>query len=259
MKYIFALLFLPLFVFSEESYNVSLCDTCFSPDSFRTAAINTGYKNQLVVIINTETGGARAYFVAPPGAVVTEFNYAKPKNLPADVQPAIDEYFIIKNAFDSIVQSVNSGVGSAVAENKYDVQVNVMSANGCGTPSDGSYHVIPDFPFYEACNNHDLCYEGSSSKGFCDSQFLFNMDSIVTSMPVNYFPVQLRSLAGVVLFRFLLYKQAGLYYFAVTNSQRALDSYCNNTLYDSPAECFSDDFDMVESKGQRSGLYIYNN
>ena len=148
MKYFtFILIIFSSLSLASEEYQPIICNNCYAPESFRAAAIATGYQDTLVVLVNSATGGARAYLVAPPETIPEDFNYAKPKNLPADVQPTIDEYFAFQNALQNyidLLETHNSGAGI----NKFEYEVLSSSANGCGSPDYFiSYHLVVDFPF----------------------------------------------------------------------------------------------------------------
>lgn len=116
-------------------------------------------------------------------------------------------------------------------------------ANGCGSPGNISYYFIPDQPFLDACNNHDICYTTSQTKHTCDSNFLRDMlakvDEIISLADVDGAMAEfllnerlVKSIIGEALV-----KMAGLYHRAVVNTESALNAYCNSTTAYNPPEC----------------------
>lgn len=108
-------------------------------------------------------------------------------------------------------------------------------ANGCGSPNAPGYEFIPNFPFKSACDAHDACFDAGLGFGYCNDQFISDMNNLV--------PLIVQALAAGTnndnaLFKHvatvLLNTQGEIYHLAV-NSQSALDVYCG--LHSSSIEC----------------------
>jgi RHS repeat-associated protein len=54
----------------------------------------------------------------------------------------------------------------------------VPGTNGCGAEGGLSHYLVPNLSFGGACDMHDFCYGSGLSKGFCDGQFLRNMQAV---------------------------------------------------------------------------------
>lgn len=97
--------------------------------------------------------------------------------------------------------------------------------NGCGTPASETYDYIPDQPFKEACDGHDICYTSTTLKSVCDNLFNDYMRNIVERYNSNFFhPDESIELAAYALL--VAMKEA--YYSAVKFSDTALQAYCEN-------------------------------
>lgn len=99
----------------------------------------------------------------------------------------------LNQAFDELFNQ-NFGVSSFSTfsqGNEFDksssfnyAQSSDFTGNGCGSPTHGSYWLIRavEYPFKDACNSHDMCYEnGIKGKKECDDQFFIDMMDIIDS------------------------------------------------------------------------------
>jgi hypothetical protein len=93
------------------------------------------------------------------------------------------------------------------------------NANGCGTPSHWSFPAIPDFPFREACNSHDICYSTFTAKSTCDNNFRDFMNRIANNITGGNVMVELTTGA-------YLHAMAQAYYGIVKTASNAVEAYC---------------------------------
>lgn len=147
----------------------------------------------------------------------------------------------IENNYFNSVKSFSNELG---IRSKSTVTNSLTSSsiypNGCGTPNHGSYAIIPDRPFWGACNEHDVCYATYINKSKCDSEFYSDMKAIskdVASDVSGDFPVAYEVVLG------MLTSMAYTYYQAVDNLETAMDAYC----VDKGTECkaVNGDFNVV--------------
>lgn len=222
-----------------------ICNTCNSAASYDIEARARGPGN--VIIINLEMREAKAFHVRlngrPRDPNVNDL-IAIPQLLPSDVMPAIDGYFELKAAFENHQRSV--GINSMLLQFGGKIESSVLAqhmnqytpfsaANGCGSPSEPwSYALIPDFPFKDACDAHDVCYTTNRSKTSCDQEFLENMRRKAIE---ESFGRWWSSPAGQFLFTVAVHAQAQIYYQAVQTSPTATSAYCNSTQNSQAAEC----------------------
>jgi hypothetical protein len=192
------------------------------------------------IIMNLSNSQAKAYNVIPsqhvPGTYVA-MNIA----LPDYVMESINGYNQLKAAFDSYAEvSANSVQDSLFNQFKESVGVySTSSANGCGSPNfPWSYALIPDFPFREACNMHDICYTTTRSKASCDGEFLYNMQQRIAQIKQDSPDwVWWVSPAGMLLFNIVMEEQADFYHFIVVTRESVRLVYCENTQVVAAPEC----------------------
>jgi hypothetical protein len=186
------------------------------------------------IIVNLNTSQANAYNVFPSQHIPGTYGATK-ITLPASVMDAINGYNELKAAFDNYAAASGS-----FSQNSQNVSIfSSPSANGCGSPASWwSYPFIPDFPFRDACDKHDICYTTDRSKASCDGEFLYNMKQRVRElmMAASRAP-WIRDPVGVVLFEDLMFWQANRYHGAVVNLEAAKDAYCAATSASNPPEC----------------------
>ena len=112
-------------------------------------------------------------------------------------------------------------------------------ANGCG--GGGTWWLIPDTPFLDACNAHDLCYTTTYSKHHCDTEFLKDMLSIVdykaslsniTQAALDY---EISEALAKAILRQSLIKMAEVYHAAVVEFGGS--AYCESTQRINAPEC----------------------
>jgi hypothetical protein len=225
-----------------NEYEVIICNTCNSDTNYsNTARI---IDNGVAVVINLDKREARAYQIirSPrPQNPEEEIIFVGPIPLPTDVMPAINGYHELLTAFNNyriangLVNYSATYQVSNTTINTFPFEQNLLNtANGCGSPSHWSYPGIPNFPFLDACNAHDICYTTDRSKSSCDNEFLFNMKNIAsTFMPTSWW----ETLSGKATIAYLISLQADVFYSAVANNSHALAAYCNSTLNANAAEC----------------------
>lgn len=234
------------FAAMADEYDVLICNSCSSETSYSVAA--RSIDTSVVVVMNLDKHEARAYQTirsTRPQNPEEEIILVVPIALPTDVMPAINGYHELLAAFNnyraanglatysSNIQSYRSNQQSAISNFSFE-QTLSSAANGCGSPSHWSYPGIPNFPFLDACNAHDICYTTDRSKASCDSEFLFNMKNIVSEFtPASWW----ETLSGKAALAALIDIQADIYYQAVKNAPTALQAYCNSTLNTNAADC----------------------
>lgn len=219
-----------------EQVNVLICNGCSSTADYSNLAKTMG--EGTAIIMNLTTSQAKAYNVVPsqhiPGSYIA-MNIA----LPDYVMESINGYNQLKAAFEAY-SAVSAGMNQSTLMNQMQNTgtLSSSSANGCGSPSAFTYPGIPDFPFRDACDMHDVCYTTSRSKSSCDGEFLYNMNARIEEMKANSPEwVWWVSPAGVLLFNMLMEGQAELYHFAVVTSETARGAYCTNTAAIAAPEC----------------------
>lgn len=234
---------------AEDLINVAICDDCSSATDYSNLAKTMGQGT--AIIVNLNTSQANAYNVFPSQHTPGTYGAAK-ITLPAYVMDAIHGHNELKAAFESHAVAIGGFSLKKQVLNSDDLIFSSSStANGCGTPSDWSYQVIPDFPYREACDKHDICYTTDRSKASCDGEFIWNMDNIREELADDITTIQwLSNPVGVALFNNLMMKQANIYYWAVVNSEEAKTAYCNSTSAANPPEC------RPSSSGGGGGSYV---
>ena len=213
---------------------------------FKTSALSKGSGE--VVVVNYSSLTARQFYVSAmedredPNRTVL---VAREVSLDPAVSNVMNELATISSNFNSISSS------NEIQKTKPDSQLEAFgvtsqsSFNGCGSPQQWTYSAIPDFPFEEACNAHDVCYGGTRSKESCDDEFLFRMLDVVETITPEFGTVWSTILAQKMLKGLFAY-QAVLYHNAVKYGGH--DIYCNATQSNS-VEC-NDEVDLD------SGAYV---
>ncbi|MBH0047928.1 MULTISPECIES: hypothetical protein [Pseudoalteromonas] len=212
----------PLNSDAASEYSVLTCDSCSSSSQFESLALYSGEGDY--IIVNLKTSKAERYVVRDE---VYEL-LATRRALPNGTLEDISTYNALKNAFNETesfisgvenFSSVSSGNLNALSTN---VIANSVSANGCGTG--WNTYLVPDYPFENSCNQHDLCYSGSSSKYACDIQFIQNMYRDIDNLADK---IEIKTLFGSVIIRALLQERAELYYLGVVKFGDT--AYCSST------------------------------
>ena len=180
-----------------NGYKIAFCKNCTSDEIFLLYAesLNSG----LYLVVNAEASLARAVRVVLGqsrdglGTPVTRAAFVTP---PSNLPLILAEMEELNQAFDDVLnsgfgsQSFNGSHGSLTEEyyrklTTFQNNSGLSSAgNGCGTPTHVSYWFIRsvEYPFNEACNDHDACYELSvASKKQCDDQFFVDMMDKISS------------------------------------------------------------------------------
>jgi hypothetical protein len=113
---------------------------------------------------------------------------------------------------------------SKFTPNKFKNTFTILAfeANGCGASEGGWVNdFIPQEPFREACNSHDVCYSRGESKDACDIAFKYDMYKI-SKQRAN----SLSSEWKKVLVESALKTQADTYHFIVSEWDAGLQAYC---------------------------------
>ena len=268
-----------------DDYEVTICDSCSTTTQFRNAALATGHIYKDVVVINLARKQSKAFRITKPFNTEDFIEYIRPINVPSGTAEAIDKYHELSmellrayewiKKFGGDGEYVQANIGktgsSYINRNNFIEQIKVdawiqaqgaCQSNGCGTPNHWSYTIIPDSPFLSACNQHDVCYCSGQSKGFCDQQFLFNMNLKIKSLMLSlnggtYHPA--KKVEGV-LFAKALYTQAEAYYTAVSRLSAAKEAYCAASGNSNAIECRPEPSGAVDDRyqGTSSGSYIHD-
>lgn len=258
-------------LFAQNDYEIIECNTCVTYWQFKATATHNETGNYIV--INLVTLRAKAFRVVP------HHRYPKTKRIafPLQIEGLEDTMSELKKIRDELnrnTQNANStpspGIGGETEINQFkkikNNPINNISlnspqtlsqypegANGCGTPSHATYEWIPDQPFVEACNTHDICFGLGLGFQYCNDQFLDDMLNTISIETAIFKAYSIGNVNLVIkVFDYviteLLTKQAQLYHY-YGSEPTAYGVYCAEHPYSS--ECSSElDF---ENEGEFTG------
>jgi hypothetical protein len=224
------------------------CNECSTNASFRNLASSAtpGRGARTVTVINFESGKAKRYLVeymdnGQDSMLVTTASLET-----SYVNQAKSIYNQIKTDYASYIADNYAAVAypsfQNIAVSDYNLRFPSLTAsttssgaiaNGCGTPSHYSYHIIPDYPFESACNAHDICYSSSADKDDCDMALFDDMIDIAYDIAFDNddledaIPDALEPYIQAAIFNALAYISAEVHGFLST-SRIAFDAYCSN-------------------------------
>lgn len=245
MKILFSTLIICTSFFTSSASAATaniICNTCDSASDFINVAEiqNPGF----VMIVNPDKGLAYSYRVLREPMDGTTLI---PKAVPAEVRNAITKYQSIKQSFENVqameAQSFDSGQFQEKQANsnilmRSDFSIaDILSSsshpldNGCGAEGKWISNIIPNYPFFEACNNHDICYAGTAAKSICDISFKQDMQQIIDGM------LEQAGEWEKILLSKLYESQKNLYYNVVKDSAAAKSAFCNATQTEEAPEC----------------------
>lgn len=147
-----------------SAYETIICDNCSSNSDFELLAASA-QKEGLYVIANTKSEKVQSYNV---------FN-----------EPLLGGYIAVITAnpqdVEGVIQSSKNAMKAASFLQSLLLESISLSSepNGCGGADDPLNVLIPQEPFREACNAHDICYSNGTSRSVCDTAFLENMSIII--------------------------------------------------------------------------------
>lgn len=167
MPHLIGVAFMLVFIFTSfdgMSYEVLICDNCEASSDFEMLASST-QEHHTVVIINTVSRVTKSYNVLN--------------------EPQLGGFLAIEIPLPSeIVNSLSEAIqviqGAEMFLSLLSPPVNLSSQpNGCGGADDPINVLIPQEPFLQACNAHDICYANGVARNLCDTAFLADMTLII--------------------------------------------------------------------------------
>jgi len=229
MKSILALVAFIIFFYSEylsatpvSQYQLELCNSCQTQGDYRNYAYNRGSPGDIIVF-NLETYEAYTFRLRIQiNQMFPDESFSSIHDLqtPNEAYSALAEAKSLEESFQYVL--TNADWSNYASSSSSVVTTFANDSNGCGPSGDWLHRVIPNFPFGEACNVHDMCYSSTNAKDFCDQEFLARMKEVADS---------LKNLGGPIegfLYKAVASRMADIYYAGVRNGM-ALERYCQYT------------------------------
>jgi len=212
---------------AQDFFTVKTCKTCVSTSEFEEIAKKVMYGD--VFVVN------------PTSKKVVKFN-VKTAFLWPDYTQRTNAQFITLSSDE--VSQINADF-QAIDILKIDIQNIDLSSvtntnnytNGCGAENSWSSSVIPNFPFKQACDNHDLCYASNAPKGQCDGIFLQDMKNTALLLGIQFRNNHTTPLILDELLVVVIESTANVFHAAVVWSETARMAYCESTGNTGAAIC----------------------
>lgn len=220
-----------------NEYVISFCDVCTNTSLFMAYAKSQD-KMGHHIIVNPKSFVMKGYRVYESwdinGDIVT---YAVPFTLPSELNGLMEELKSLDTALNTFRAYGETPVSSSFDSKSLSNVLNAQSfsPNGCGSTVGGGWAYVEyfatrgiEFPFYEACNKHDMCYANNvESKTTCDSNFYGDMLQEINQLEGGFYYYLYGIVGSKIIKKFHILK-AKAFYRTVANSNRALEAYCGS-------------------------------